>query len=230
MSTQSATILLVEDDKTIARVVEPALTQAGYSVRWAQTADQAFGFMTGGVIDAVLLDRDLPGISGIELIKIVRNTPSVARVPIIMMTVHGKEADKVSGLMTGADDYMVKPFSVKELLARVAAQLRRSRFDGVPQDLIEAGGVRIDLRTRQVSAGAASLELTPMEFDLLTRLAERRGVVLTYQAISETLSEGSKILNSENIHNHVKNLRRKLGAHADVLETVHGIGYRFRAK
>ncbi|MBI3548460.1 MAG: response regulator transcription factor [Elusimicrobia bacterium] len=229
MTSKAASILVVDDDPTIVDVLEPALQGAGYSVRTARTADQAFGSLTGGVIDLILLDLELPGISGLELLKIVRRHPAMSKVPVLMMTMHGKVQEKVAGLETGADDYLVKPFAIKELLARVAALLRRSRHGGDPEGAFEVGDIRLDFGSREVAAKGKAIDLTPMEFELLARLMQRKGLVLSYQTLSETLSEGNKIMTSDNLQTHVKNIRRKLGAAGDRIETVHGIGYKLKA-
>lgn len=227
MPAATASVLLVDDDRGILESLEPTLAHAGYSVRCARTADQAFAHMNGGVVDLVILDVELPGLSGIELLKIVRRHPKFSRVPVLMLTMHGRDSEKVTGLRTGADDYLVKPFSLKELMARVEALLRRSRHDGRPQSVLEAGGIRIDMDSREITSHDDPVELTPMEFALLTRFIERKGLVFTYQALSETLSEGARIMTSDNVHAHVKNLRRKLGKSGELIENVHGIGYKF---
>ena len=229
MTTQAATILIVDDDPEVIELLGPALKAAGYKVRAAVGADQAFAVLTGDAVDLVLLDYQLPGISGLKLLEILKQDPRTATLPVIMQTTRGAEADKVAGLKTGADDYLTKPFSIKELLARVEALLRRSRHQGRTGRVMEAGGIRVDLDSREVTVKDKTAELTLIEFDLLVRFIQRPGQVLTYQVLSEALSEGSRIMASENLYSHVKNLRRKLGSAGKRIETVYGIGYKFDA-
>ena len=227
MTTKAATILIVDDDPGVAELLGPALKEAGYKVRTAASADQAFAVLTGDMVDLLLLDYQLPGISGLKLLEILKQDPRTAGLPVIMQTTRGAEADKVAGLKTGADDYLAKPFSIKELLARVEALLRRARHQGRTGRVMEAAGIRVDLDSREVTAKGKMAELTGIEFDLLVRLIQRPGQVLTYQILSEALSEGSRIMTSENLYSHVKNLRRKLGPGGERIETVYGVGYKF---
>ncbi|MBI3547671.1 MAG: response regulator transcription factor [Elusimicrobia bacterium] len=221
------TVLVIDDDRAIVDVVETALKAEGYSVRTAKNADQAFATMTNDVVDMLILDVQLPGISGLKLLEIVKQDPRTSSVPVLMLTTRKSESDKVAGLKTGADDYLGKPFSVKELLARVEALLRRTRHDGRTSRVIEAGGIRIDLDGLMVTLKDKKIDLRKAEFDLLVRLMQRSGQVLTYQILSEALSDGTKVMTSENLYWHAKNLRQKLGSAGAKIETVHGIGYRF---
>ena len=223
-----ATILAIDDDSNVTEMLEGALKQAGYAPRIAENADQGFAILTSEPVDLVLLDFQLPGISGLKLLEIIRQDPRTAEIPVMMLTVKKSELDKVAGLKTGADDYLIKPFSVKELLARVEALLRRSRHSGRTGRLMEIAGIRIDFDAHEVAVKNKRVDLTPLEFALLARLAQRPGQVLTYQMLSDALSEGSRIMTSESLYSHVKNLRQKLGSAGNCVETVHGIGYKFR--
>ncbi|MBI3550089.1 MAG: response regulator transcription factor [Elusimicrobia bacterium] len=225
MSEKAAVVLVVDDDKSIHTLLEPALKRAGYAVRSARTADQGLGELETGAVDLVLLDFEMPRISGLEFIKMAR--AKGMEVPIIMMTVHGRESEKVTGLGIGADDYVVKPFSVKEMVARVGAHLRRTRHGGRAEAVLEAAGVRVDLDARRAVADGKALDLTVTEFELLARFLQRKGMVLSYQQMSDALSEGARILTSNNLQTHVGNLRKKLGGSGERIETVQGIGYRF---
>ena len=223
-----ATILAVDDDANITELLERSLKEAGYTVRIADNANQGFAVLTSEPVDLVLLDFQMPGISGLKLLEIIRQDARTAHLPVMMLTVRKTELDKVTGLKTGADDYLIKPFSVKELLARVEALLRRSRHAGKTGRVLEAAGIRIDFDAHEVVVKNKRVDLTPLEFALLTRLAQRAGQVLTYQILSDALSEGSRIMTSESLYSHVKNLRQKLGSAGERVETVHGIGYKFR--
>ena len=228
MTGQKATVLVIDDDREVIDLIEPTLKDAGYRVRVAKNADQGFTLLTSDIVDLILLDVQLPGLSGFKFIEILKQEPRTAALPVLMLTSRKSESDKVTGLHAGADDYLTKPFSMRELLARVQALLRRSRHEGRVDRLLEAGGIRIDLDAREAAVDGKRVDLRRTEFDLLVRLIQRSGQVLTYQVLSEALSEGSKIMTSGNLHSQVKNLRDKLGAAGERIETVHGIGYKFR--
>lgn len=230
MTAKGAAVLVVDDDPAVIGLLEPALGAAGYRVRTASSADQAFAVISEESVDLILLDFKLPGISGLKLLEILKQDPSTASIPVIMQTTRGSEADRVAGLTTGADDYVVKPFSVKELLARVDALLRRVRHEGRSGRIIQCGGVRLDLDARTVEVEEGAVGLTSMEFDLLLRMLRRPGQVLTYQVLSAELSEGARILTSENLYAHIKNLRKKLGRAGVRITTVYGIGYKFEPR
>lgn len=230
MTAKGAVVLVVDDDPAVLGLLEPALGAAGFRVRTASSADQAFAVISEESVDLILLDFKLPGISGLKLLEILKQDPSTSSIPVIMQTTRGSEADRVTGLVTGADDYVVKPFSVKELLARVDALLRRVRHEGRSGRTVQCGGVRLDLDARTVEVEEGSVGLTSMEFDILLRLLRRPGQVLTYQVLSAELSEGARILTSENLYAHIKNLRRKLGGAGERIATVYGIGYKFEPR
>ncbi len=221
-----AKILLVDDSTAVAQVVVPALKQAGYMAYHAPDANKGFAVLKRERIDLLLLDIDMPGISGLQMLQLLKQDEATARIPIIMFTVHEEEKLKVQGLKGGADDYIVKPFSGPELLARVEALLRRSRDQGDLQRRMEGGKISVDLDRREVKAAGKRVSLTAAEFDLLTILMRRKGHVLTYRALSDAMTDGGREVTSETLYAHVKNLRAKLGA-ADAIETVYGTGYRF---
>ncbi|MBI4423907.1 MAG: response regulator transcription factor [Elusimicrobia bacterium] len=223
----NASILLVDDSQTIADLVVPALKKAGYRVRHAGDADRGLAALKREPADLLLLDVDLPGVSGLRLLQILKEEPATAQLPVIMLTVHEEEKVKLQGLKGGADDYVVKPFSVPELLARVEALLRRARDRGEVNRRLESRGVSVDLERREVTAAGKRVQLTPAEYELLCFMLRRKGHVLTYAALSEALSEGGREVTSETLYAHVKNLRAKLGPTADRIETVYGAGYRF---
>ncbi|MBI3506907.1 MAG: response regulator transcription factor [Proteobacteria bacterium] len=227
MKPKKAAVLVIDDDPLIQNTVEAALKRAGYSVHTAGNADKGLAVLRSETIDAVLLDLLMPGITGLQLLEFLKKDARTARIPVLMITTQGTESDKVKGLDTGADDYLVKPFSVKELVARVAALLRRSQQGGEVAPILELGGIRIDFEGRAVYAGAKKLDLTPIEFDLLTLLMRRAGKVISYQGLSDAMSEGARVMTSQTLYNHLKNLRSKLGTKGEQIETVHGIGYKF---
>ncbi|MBI3548023.1 MAG: response regulator transcription factor [Elusimicrobia bacterium] len=229
MSQKAATVLVVDDDPVILNLVQATLKSGGFAVRTAKNADTAFGTLTGDIVDLIILDVNLPGLSGMKLMDVLKQDPKTASIPVLMVTVLGKEEERVAGLNRGADDYLVKPFSVKELMARVEALLRRSRHAGMTSRAFELGGIHVDLDRREVKVKQKAIDLTPVEFDLLVRLMEGRGRVLTYQILSEALSDGIRIMTSRNLQTHVKNIRGKLGSAGDRIETVHTLGFKFVA-
>lgn len=223
----NATILVVDDTPSIVEMTAAALRKAGYRVEHAGDANAGVAVLKREKIDLLILDVDLPGISGMRLLQIIKEEPATARLPVIMLTVHSEEKMKLQGLTGGADDYVTKPFSMPELLARVEALLRRSRDQGEVGRRLAAGGVEVDLERREVTAAGNRIQLTAAEFELLTLLMRRKGHVLAYAVLSEALSEGGREVTSETLYAHVKNLRSKLGPAAKALETVYGTGYRF---
>jgi DNA-binding response OmpR family regulator len=221
-------ILVVEDEMKIARVVRDYLTDAGYEVVVASSGEAALASARGATPDLVVLDLGLPGLDGLDVARELRGS---SRVPIVMLTARGEETDRIVGLELGADDYVVKPFSPKELVARVRAVLRRSSTAEMLQDRpIRAADVEIDPRRMRVTVAERPVELTPTEFQLLATLAREPGRVFTRGQLLDAI-HGVAIESYERaIDAHVKNVRKKLepepGRPRYVL-TVHGVGYRF---
>ncbi|MBI3549689.1 MAG: response regulator transcription factor [Elusimicrobia bacterium] len=227
MKGKKGVVLVVDDDPMIREMLEPALKQAGYETRMTSSADKAFAVLRSGPVDILILDIVLPGIDGIQMLGLLKKDAATAGLPVLMLTNQVSERSKVSGLKTGADDYVVKPFSIHELLARVEALLRRSQRSGRMDAVLEAGGIVMNIDARSVTANGKKVDLTVIEFDLLALLIRREGNVLSYQALSDAMSEGARIMTSESVYNHVKNIRAKLGGAGKRIETVHGIGYKF---
>lgn len=229
MSAKTAAALIVDDDPNVARLLGDALSDAGYSARSAGTVEQARAILEGE-IDVILLDVNLPGASGLELLKLVRASRRHACVPVLLVTARGSVDEKVNGLDAGADDYLAKPFSILELLARVEALLRRARYAGGTPGVLTAGAIRVDLNAREAWADGARVPVTSTEFAILARLVERRGAVLAYDVLSESLSTESRFLAPDNVRWHMNMLRRKLGRRGSAIETLRGIGYRLKAE
>jgi DNA-binding response OmpR family regulator len=229
--TPKARILTVDDDPAIHAMVQETLGQFGYEILTAKSASAASAVLKRGPVDIILLDVNMPGVSGLFFLRTLRNTPETSLVPVILLTAQGDEAHKVIGFRSGADDYVVKPFSALELESRIGAILRRSRQAAEPPaspTVLEAGGVRMDIEKREVSVSGQRPNLTPSEFLLLEAFLRRPGHVLTFSGLEEALSsQGSEAMSSATIYVHVKNLRKKLGERGDAIETVHGVGYRF---
>ncbi len=222
-----ASILVVDDDPKMSELMSSVLKQEGYKIHVAEAADEAFAFLKKELPDLILLDIDLPGLSGLKLLEIIKSEPRTAPLPVIMVSVQDSESYKMKGFSGGADDYLIKPFSLKELLARVAALLRRTQRAGQPAKVVEAGGISIDFDRREVQAGKKLVTLTPTEFELLALLIQRKGVVFNYSAIADHLSASEKAITSGNMYVLVNGIRKKLGPLGERVATVHGIGYKF---
>jgi DNA-binding response OmpR family regulator len=219
------TVLVVEDEAAIADVVEMYLTQAGFRVRWAPTGADARKQLEDPSVELVLLDLTLPDTDGVELLREIRGRRSV---PVIMVTARDAESDRVLGLELGADDYVTKPFSPRELVARVRAVLRRGEAtDSTGDAPVESGGLRVDPASRDVTLTGEDVDLTRKEFDLLAYMVARPGRVFTRSQLLEAVwGYPSDIdIDSRTVDVHVAQLRRKLGG-ACPLKTVRGVGYK----
>jgi DNA-binding response OmpR family regulator len=224
------TILVVEDEMKIARLVRDYLEHAGFGVVVAGNGESALASARGARPDLVVLDLGLPGADGLDVARELRRRSAV---PIVMLTARGDETDRIVGLELGADDYVVKPFSPKELVARVRAVLRRSASAGVGGDApapIRTGDVEIDPSRMRTTVAGRPVELTPTEFQLVATLAAEPGRVFTRGQLLERIHGVAFESYERAIDAHVKNIRRKLepepGTPRYVL-TVHGVGYRF---
>jgi DNA-binding response OmpR family regulator len=218
-------VLLVEDDQTIASPLVRGLEREGFAVEHTDTGAGAVAALNrGGQTDVVLLDLGLPDIDGFDLCRELR---AGSDVPIIVVTARGDEVDRVVGLELGADDYVVKPFGLRELVARIRAVARRA----VPRtdDARQAGGIIVDRRTRRVTVDATEIAMTPKEFDLLALLAQDPGAVCERQRILDEVWDPHWYGPTKTLDVHIASLRRKLGD-PGWIETVRGVGYRLRAK
>jgi DNA-binding response OmpR family regulator len=216
------TVLVVEDESAIADVVEMYLTQGGFNVRLAATGAEARKQLDDPSIDAVLLDLMLPDADGVDLFREIRSRSSV---PVIMVTARDAEADRVLGLELGADDYVTKPFSPRELVARVRAVLRRGTVDAAPVQRVSSGGFEMDLDARDVTLDGTAVDLTRKEFDLLAHLATTPGRVFTRAQLLEAVWGYPDDIDTRTVDVHVAQLRRKLGPRCPV-KTVRGVGYK----
>jgi two-component system phosphate regulon response regulator PhoB len=220
-----ARVLVIEDEPDLREVLQYNLTQAGHRAIAAATGEAGLKLALESRPDLVLLDLMLPDVPGTAVAKLLRREPATQQVPIIMVTAKGEEVDRIVGFEIGADDYVTKPFSVRELLLRIDAVLRRGRSP--EQRLIEVGELRIDKDAHRVTVGAEEIALTALEFKLLVTLTERRDRV---QARGTLLSDVWAIdaeIASRTVDTHVKRLRDKLGTAGRFIETVRGVGYRF---
>jgi DNA-binding response OmpR family regulator len=220
-------VLVVEDELEIARIVRDYLARAGFDVIVVGDADSALASVRSARPDLLVLDLGLPGQDGLDVAREVRRRSDT---PIVILTARGDEADRIVGLELGADDYVVKPFSPKELVARVRAVLRRTRSAGRLDEMLRVADVEIDTAKMRVRVGDRAVELTPTEFDLLVTLARQPGRVFTRSQLLDAV-HGVAIESYERaIDAHVKNIRRKIEATPGApryVQTVHGVGYRF---
>ena len=220
-------ILVVDDEPKIIQLTQDYLENAGFSVMSAGDGDRALAVIHGEQPDLVILDLGLPGMDGLDVCRSIRKTSNL---PIIMLTARDEEADKLVGLELGADDYITKPFSPKELVARVRSVLRRSELALEPRDVIRAGDVTLDLPRMQVTVGGDEIELTATEFQLLQALASQPGRIFTRAQLLDAV-HGVAIESYERaIDAHIKNIRRKLEPvphEPRYIQTVYGVGYRF---
>jgi DNA-binding response OmpR family regulator len=224
------TILVVEDEPTLRETIVDALESDGFRVISAADGREALAQFRGESPDLVLLDLMLPELSGIEVTRIIR---AESGVPIVMLTAKDSELDKVVGLELGADDYITKPFSIREFRSRVRAQLRRAQLPPVAAraDVIEVDGVRIDVVRRIVAVRGEPVQLTFLEFELLHTLAANPGRVYSRQALLEMLRGGADYRDPRTIDVHVRHLREKIErdpGDPEYIFTVRGVGYRFR--
>ncbi|SMC26591.1 two component transcriptional regulator, winged helix family [Desulfacinum hydrothermale DSM 13146] len=221
-------ILVVEDDPDILNLVAWHLKAADYHVLKAQDGTHALETALAEKPDLVILDLMLPGMDGLEVCKEIRRNGETAHVPIIMLTARGEEADRIVGLELGADDYVVKPFSPRELVLRVQAVLRRSSTLEEEKSHLQAEGITVDLEAHRVWVDGEETALTATEFNLLLELMSNRGRVLSRDRLLDRVWGYQFDGYARTVDTHIRRLRQKLGPRADAVETIRGVGYRLR--
>ena len=219
--------LVVEDDENFARLVMAMLGDAGYGTVHYTDANAAVEWLKGHRPEFIITDIGLPGISGIQLCKILKAEPATATIPIIVLSALGDESNKVAALRSGADDYVVKPFSGNELLARIVALLRRTRHDGETRRLLSCGALELDLDSGEAELCGRRLNLLPKEYALLAFFLSNRGRVLTFRSIEEAVWGLDSIATRDTIKVTVHRLRGRLGAFAGCIVPVQGMGYKW---
>lgn len=222
-------ILVVDDEEDILELVKYNLEREGYLVDCVDTGEEAIERAVAIRPDGILLDLMLPGVDGIEVCRELRKNPDTRTIPIIMMTAKGEEADVVSGLEVGADDYVPKPFSTKVLVARLRALLRRTagETDSEAGEVIRRGTFLLDLGRREASINGKPLDLTFTEFEILRLLAKRPGWVYSRSRIVNEIKGADYPVTERAVDVQIVGLRKKLGD-ADLIETVRGVGYKFK--
>jgi two-component system, OmpR family, phosphate regulon response regulator PhoB len=225
----AADVLVVEDEPDIRSLIVHHLERDGFRCRTAASGGEALARVRGTAPDLVVLDLMLPGMDGLEVCRRLRADPATAALPIIMLTAKADEVDRVVGLEMGADDYLAKPFSTKELVARVRAVLRRARPGETGTRPLSVGAVSLDPSRHIVTVSGRTVELTPKEFDLLQALLAAAGRVLTREHLLNRVWGYARAdeIESRTVDVHVRRLRAKLGREERRIATIKGVGYRF---
>ncbi len=218
-------IAALDDEADILELLRVNLQKAGYRFEGFQEAEDLYRYLAREKPSLILLDLMLPDTDGLEVCRQIRKSDALALVPIIMLTARGDESDKVVGLELGADDYMTKPFSVKELVARIHAVLRRPG-GGEAARRISVGTLVIDLDKFEVTAEGLKIDLTATEFKILQLLASRKGRVFTRDQILDFLWGSEKAVVDRTVDVHIRNLREKLGEAASLVKNIRGVGYK----
>jgi two-component system phosphate regulon response regulator PhoB len=220
------TILVVDDHRDLVELVRLHLEKEGYQVQGASTGDAALAAALNAPPDAILLDRSMPGLDGLEVCRRLRRDERTASVPVILLTARASEAERVAGFEAGADDYMTKPFSPRELVARVRAALRRAATRPALLEVLQVGELSVDVGRHRVSYRGEEVPLTAGEFRLLRFLVARPGRVLSRTELIDGALGGNVDNLSRTVDVHLAAIRRKLRSGGKMIETVRGVGYR----
>jgi len=227
-------VLVVEDEPDIAALIAYQLTREGFRVETAGTGPEALQSVARDIPDLVVLDRMLPGLGGDEILQRLKEEPGTSSIPVLVLTAKREQEDRIKGFELGADDYLTKPFSPRELVLRVQAILRRVQEAGITAGgrILKAGPVRVDLGSHQVSLDGEELNLTPTEFRLLQALMERRGRTQSRKQLLEKAWDvepgASERIQTRTVDMHIRRLRSKLGETGEWIETIRGFGYRLK--
>jgi two-component system, OmpR family, phosphate regulon response regulator PhoB len=224
-----ARILIIEDEQDLAGLVEYNLRAAGFETETANSGAGGLAKARARVPALILLDLMLPDVAGSEVLRMVKSDAELRKVPVVIVSAKGQEADRIQGLEQGADDYVVKPFSVRELMLRVRAVLRRAEADDGPTSQLTAGDIQLDTSRHQVRVKGEELILTALEFRLLHTLMERAGRVQTREVLLSDVWGIQAEIHTRTVDTHIKRLREKLGPSGDIIETIRGVGYKLDA-
>ncbi len=227
-ATAKARVLVVEDDASLAEVLDYNLCQEGYDTQVARDGQQGLREIRLRAPDLVVLDLMLPMIEGLEVCRLLRADPATRDVLVLMLTARSEESDELVGFSVGADDYVTKPFSVKVLLERIKALLRRKQQGALDRDVLVSQGLMIDRRRHRATAGDRALDLTPSEFGLLAALVRQPGRAFSRAELIDVALGDDALVLERTIDVHIRALRKKLDMHAELVETVRGVGYRLR--
>jgi len=223
----NAKILVADDEEDVLNLVSMNLKNAGFTVIQAVDGKEALSKARSQLPSLMVLDLMLPEMSGLEVCKVLKGDPVTSKIPLIMLTAKAEEVDRIVGLELGADDYMTKPFSPRELVLRVKSVLRRGATPvDHSNDLVQIGSISVDRARHEVRIKGRPVELTATEFKLLTLLIERRGRVQNRDKLLNDVWGYESVIDTRTVDTHVRRLREKLGPAADCIETVRGFGYR----
>jgi phosphate regulon transcriptional regulator PhoB len=221
-------ILVIDDEKDLIELVRYNLEKEGFLVRIAQDGESGLSAAKKELPDLILVDLMLPGMDGLDVCRSLRSDDRTARIPLIMLTAKSAESDRILGLELGADDYVTKPFSPRELIARIKAVLRRTSTPKAVSEVIRRGGLTIDMARRTVTCTGETITLTATEFRLLQFFASHSGHVFSRAQLIDGAMGRDVAVEDRTIDVHITGLRKKLGNCGDWIETVRGFGYRFR--
>jgi two-component system phosphate regulon response regulator PhoB/two-component system alkaline phosphatase synthesis response regulator PhoP len=219
-------IVIVDDDPNLLKITALNLTEEGFRVKGLLDANDLFKFLEKEKPDLIILDLMLPGMNGFEICKTLKKNERYSSIPVIILSGKNEEADKISGLDLGSDDYIVKPCSLNELKARIRAVLRRRTVGGAEKKIDVGGVMTIDLKRYEVTVDGVKVDLTITEFKILERIASRKGQVFTRKSILEYLWGEEKIVVDRTIDVHIRHLREKLGKAGRFIKSIRGIGYK----
>lgn len=222
-------ITIVEDEPAIAEILQYNLEREGFVVDVIHEGDLAFRALRKNPPNLVILDLMLPGLDGLEITRLLKRDPTTAAVPLIMLTARDEEVDRIVGLELGADDYITKPFSTREVVLRVKAVLRRASGQRDAETVLSAGSIKLDSEAHRVWVNAQEIHLTATEFRLLQLLVERCGRVQRRSDLLRDVWGYTDEVDSRTVDTHVRRLRHKLASAGDLVETVVGVGYRLRS-
>ncbi len=223
----SQKIYIVEDEPDIREALRYNFSNEGFKVFTATDGEEALSNIKKVLPDVLILDLMLPGVSGIDVCKSIRADDDITDMSIIMLTAKGEEIDRVIGFELGADDYVTKPFSVRELILRVKVLLKKQRESLVANKLVTFGPIRIDLDAHEIKINDEEIILTALEFKLLQHLVKRKGRVQTREQLLGDVWGYSAEVTTRTVDTHIKRLREKLGNSSDYIQTIRGVGYRF---
>ncbi|WP_076792887.1 response regulator transcription factor [Chlorobium sp. KB01] len=224
-------LLVVEDDRNLSKLLEFNLERAGYACNISESGENAFEQLSRKCFDLILLDIMLPGMNGFELCQKIKQHQIYKDIPIIMLTAKGEEIDRILGFELGIDDYVVKPFSPRELNLRIRAVLKRGRRKSAKmQEILNGDGIVIDLSRHRVTSDQRELELTLMEFKLLVALLKRKGEPQSRETLLSDVWDVDRNINTRTIDTHITRLREKLGEKGNLIKTLRGIGYKFEGE
>jgi two-component system alkaline phosphatase synthesis response regulator PhoP len=219
-------IFIIEDDEDIAEIIQDNLKREGYKVTALADGGKAYDAIVHSNPDLIILDLNLPGISGIELCKYIRSNEATADTPVIMLTARSEEIDKIIGFEVGADDYVTKPFSPRELLARVKAHLKRAKKS--KYETFTQNELKVNFATHEVHLNSQPMELTPIQFKLLKAFIDAKGKVLSRQVLLDTIWGDEYVGDARTVDVHITRLREKIDKQGQFIKTVKGAGYRWK--